>query len=336
LPARRAICPPPHPARSRRDNDRTRERACARSRRANTLDTEWEAFDAAVEKILNEEWPLSVRGVLYRLTTREVYADLTTLHRGELLNKTDSERDVQERIAKLREWGVISYEKIIDGTRGVIERASWANVPEALLSLAEPYERSIWADQKHQVYLLTEKEALTQIIAQITDQYQVPLLPCKGFNSASSFYHDVVKRVALEQRSVVILQFTDLDKPGYDMCDKAETFIRREVRRLCRAEKLRVPRMTFKRIGLTRAQAVRYHLTFRPSKPAHDKPELPNYVAEVVEVDALRAEQIQQIVREAIVDHLDMDTYQRTRDQERDDRRKLRRVAQEFAEDEDE
>jgi hypothetical protein len=52
----------------------------ARSRRANTLPSEWEALDAASVKILGDERPLSVRGVLYRLTNRDEHAHLT-LHR---------------------------------------------------------------------------------------------------------------------------------------------------------------------------------------------------------------------------------------------------------------
>lgn len=191
------------------------------------------------------------------------------------------------------------------------------------------YKLSIWADQPHRVVLLSEKETLTPIVERVTYKLQVPLMPCKGFNSWSAFWR-LAKDIALEQEPTWILVLTDHDKAGYDMYDSAQTTMNRLIIEAAAQYDLEAPVLKFDRIGLDETQMRRYQIDPRPPK-ASQHPGMKNYIAECAEVDFLRSEQIEEIVREGIEKHLDMEIFDRTKAREERDIAKLDRFSERIA-----
>lgn len=279
----------------------------------------------------DEEPQLSIRGVYYRLVLR---GDVI-LH-GEVCTKADNNAEtVQRLILEFRRGGLLSYENIIDGTRTAHRGYNeWESAAEAVEWLIDTYERSIWADQPKRVELWSEKEALSIIVSRVTDALQVPLMPCKGFSSESFYYHDGAKRIARSGVPTVVLILTDHDRAGYNMADTIERGLRRLVALVCRENNWPVPPLTFERIGLNAAQVARYGLNTRPPK-ATDHPGMVNFVADCAEVDGLRSEQIEEIVRDAIEAHLDREALARTTEQQDNDVAALRRIARDLLDPED-
>ena len=74
----------------------------------------------------------------------------------------------------------------------------------------------------------------------------------------------------------------------------------------------------------------RYRIEPRPPKDSQH-PGNRNYIEECAEVDFLRSEQIEEIVREGIENHLDTEIVARTKAQEARDGAKLRRFADRIA-----
>ena len=134
------------------------------------------------------------------------------------------------------------------------------------------------------------------------------------------------------------LILTDHDRAGYNMCEHVERVITGDVENeerypglieiACQEYGLEVPTLEFVRIGLSAEQADRYDVMTRDPKPSeHDG--MRNYVANPAEVDALRSNQIEEIVREGIEAQLDMALLVATREQEAADIATLREELEE-------
>ena len=121
-----------------------------------------------------------------------------------------------------------------------------------------------------------------------------------------------------------MLILTDHDRAGYNMADFGEDTLTNLVG--CRQFDLPTPVLKFDRIGMDEEQVRRYGIATRPPKGSHDG--MKNHIEECAEVDFLRAEQIEEVVREGILHHLDTEILERTRRQQAIDIAKLRRVAE--------
>ena len=295
-------------------------------RRPDVTADEKAKFLAVCEEIRDEEPQLSVRAYMYRTWSRQsVY-----LH-GELSTKGVNEETIQRLILEFRRAGLIPYESIIDGTRSTtFAEGGWDDLDEARRSLSDPlrdlmesYELSIWAPQGKRVELLSEKEALAVIVERVAREYQVNTTSCKGFSSESLFY-EVAKRTVRIGRPTVFLILTDHDRAGYNMTDHAERVITRLVELVCDQYGCETPALEFVRVGLNAEQVERYQVMTRDPKP-NEHAGMLNYIAECAEVDALRSEQIEEIIREGIEAQLDMDILATTREQEAEDIETLRR-----------
>ena len=297
-------------------------------RRPNVTLDEKAAMLAAIQIIQDDESALSTRGYMYRIWKRgDIY-----LH-GELCTKGHNEETIQGLVLEFRQEGYISWDSVLDETRRTIGDYTYNESPderiEGIGSLSAGYELSIWADQPHRVVLLSEKETLTPIVSRVTEEYQVPLWPCKGFNSWSAFWK-LAKDIALEEKTTWILILTDHDKAGYDMSDSAEKIMNRLIVEAAAQFDMEVPVLKFDRIGLNAFQMRDYRIDPRPPKDSQ-RPGIKNYIEKCAEVDFLRAEEIEEIVRNGIENHLDTDILDRTRRQEERDIAKLRRFANRIA-----
>ena len=136
----------------------------------------------------------------------------------------------------------------------------------------------------------------------------------------------LAKRIAAHQRTTWVLILTDHDRAGYNMTDFGEDTLTNLVGKACGQFDLPMPVLKFDRIGLDEEQVRRYGIATRPPKGSH--PGMKNQIEECAEVDFLRAEQIEEIMRDGIERHLDTGILERTRRQQAVDIGKLRRVAE--------
>src|SRR5262249_49313868 len=93
--------------------------------------TEIETRRTALYDIIAEQYPMNVRHAFYLATVRG------------LVPKTEvGYGRIQWDLTVMRKTGVLPYDWIEDGTRGVVEPATYSNIASALQETAEHYNKS--------------------------------------------------------------------------------------------------------------------------------------------------------------------------------------------------
>jgi hypothetical protein len=150
-----------------------------RKRRTNA---ELADLDALIIQVVEEEHPVTLRGVYYRVVSC-----------GGAEKTEAAYRVVGRRLLHLRRAGLIPYDRITDGTRWVTKPDSY-DMEDALTSTAELYRRSLWRGQPVGVQVYTEKDAISGVVLPITSLYDVPLGVVRGYCS-ETFAYEVAQSV---------------------------------------------------------------------------------------------------------------------------------------------
>jgi len=165
-------------------------------------------FIALLKKIVNSyDLPWTVRQVHYKLVSM-----------GILSNTQIAYRKVSRDLSKGRYTGNISWEKIVDETRGAYKTRDYASVEEGIRFFLKKFRMSgRWKDADNRIEVWVEKRALRQLFEPITDKYDVYLAVGGGWNSTSAIW-EAVKRITMyDAKRLDILYFGDLDPSGDDM-----------------------------------------------------------------------------------------------------------------------
>lgn len=151
----------------------------------------------------------------YRLTVRQLYYQLVA--RGHIENTVRSYQNIVVLITKARLAGLIDWDAIEDRTRDVIQRAHWTSGGHLLKACAQQYFEDMWQDQEYRVFVMVEKEALAGVLEPICNEWDVPLLPARGYPSATTLREFAKQRILNSQQQIVVLHLGDHDPSGMDM-----------------------------------------------------------------------------------------------------------------------
>jgi len=239
------------------------------------------ALHTAIMAVCEVDQPLSVRGVFYRVMSA-----------GAVEKSEKAYNAVQREVLKLRRAGRLPYEWIADGTRWHIKSRSWSSVDQALDDAAASYRRALWHDQDVYVEVWSEKDAISSIVARITDQWDVPLMVARGFAS-ESFLWNTASTISSHGRPTIIYQLGDHDPSGLAAWNHVQTKL---------VEFAPNIEITFERLAVTEQQIIEYNLPTRPTKITDSRAK--NFVGESVEVDAIPTNILLPIVEEAITSHI--------------------------------
>lgn len=263
-------------------------------------------LDDAIVAVVDEDYPVTLRGAYYRVVSRGA------VEKTELGYKT-----VGRELLKLRRSGRIPYDRITDGTRWITKPTTWNNVDQMLADAAVSYRRALWHGTDDEVLLFTEKDAISGVILPITDQWDIPLGVLRGYCS-ESFAHSVAESIigsnARRPGRTHVYQLGDHDPSGVDawrdFTEKVTAFIarRRDI----------VPWVTFERLAVTENQIEELDLPTRPTKKKDTRAK--NFAGGSVEVDAIPAPRLRQIVEDAITQHVDRDHLRMTQIYEQSER----------------
>lgn len=147
-------------------------------------DAEIKARRAAIVAIVEEQRPITVRGVHYLMTIQN------------LIPKTDAGYTIIMRdLVKLRRSGEVDYDALIDNTRSAVVPYTCGDVDQALRDTVDNYRRPLWDDTESVVVVTVEKDALAGVISPITNKYDVPLWPMRGFGSLT-FLFEMARRAS--------------------------------------------------------------------------------------------------------------------------------------------
>jgi hypothetical protein len=164
-----------------------------------------ELIDAAYD-ILAEIQPATVRAVCYRLFVAGKLAAMT---------KNETNR-VSTQLVYARMEGIIPWEWIVDETRQVERKPSWADPAAYIRAVSKSYRRDRWHQQFHHVEVWSEKGTVRGTLAPVLDAYGVPFRVMHGYGSTTTL-HDVAEDSYGE--NFVALYCGDWDPSGLHMSE---------------------------------------------------------------------------------------------------------------------
>ena len=141
------------------------------------------AFRAELHGIVAANKPMGIRQVFYQCEVRH------------MVTKTDTPGcdRVARHLTVLRKTGQLPYEWIHDLNRWTLKTQTFLNVEHALRHALNNYFKSLWTNEACLVRVFLEKDGLSDIVLEVTDEFDVPLLCCPRFQQPQfhSRYRDV-------------------------------------------------------------------------------------------------------------------------------------------------
>lgn len=258
----------------------------------------------------------------YRLTIRQLYYQLVA--RGYVENTVQSYDNVQELMTKARMAGLIDWDAIEDRTRGFIERPHWSSGGDILEACASSYFEDMWAEQECRVFVVVEKEALAGVLEPICRQWDLPLLPARGYPSASTLREFAKERIIGTTSQIVVLHLGDHDPSGIDMTrdlfERLNTFARDSAE------------INFHRIALTMEQIEEVKPPANPAKTTDARFESyrRQFGDESWELDALTPQYLHTLIEFYVRKYIDPEIWNNSETRIAAVRAKLRQLARTF------
>lgn len=276
-------------------------------RRKRRTPLEIAAIKAAIVSVLDEgPLPMSVRQVFYRLVSRG------TIGKTELEYKNT----VVWLLSDMRLAGEIPFDSISDSTRWTRQAETYGGALDALRRTARFYRQELWSSQAVYVEVWVEKEALAGVFYEVTEEYDVPLMVCRGYPSIS-FLHSSAMTLASRGKPVYVYYFGDRDASGLDISRNVEERLR---------EFAPDSEIHFERVAVTLEQVAEFSLLTRPQKESDSRAK--NFTGPCVEVDAIPPRDLRRIVADCITQHIDAEILARVRVTEEAERASLLEVAE--------
>lgn len=247
--------------------------------------------------------PLTLRQVFYRLVAAQAVTNIEREYKR-----------LSNVLTKARRAGLVDDTRIVDRMRQTHRLPCWADVPEFLRAVRRSYRREKWAGQPCYLEVWCEKDAVAGVLQPVTDDHEVTLYPCRGYNSYSAL-REAADRFAASGKPNLILYLGDFDPSGQDMP--------RDVRaRLGTDFGVSVD---LQLLALTAAQVDAYQLPPAPAKrqDARAAAFIARHGDRAVELDALPPDTLQALVRSGIEQHWDKSTFDTEARQEARDRAEL-------------
>jgi hypothetical protein len=261
----------------------------------------------AILAVLLEQHPTTCRGLFYALVSRGVIPKLESQYKSTVV-----------RLAtEMRKAGDLPYEWLADNTRWMRKPATWTSLEHALEATARLYRRALWPEQDAYVEVWLEKDALSGVIYDVTERWDVPLMVTRGYASLS-FLHSAAQTIARLGKPTHLYYLGDYDPSGLDIPRNVED----ELRRLAPSADI-----VFTRLGVNAEQIESMELPTRPTKRSDTR--AAGFFGESVEVDAIPAPILRNIVEEAILSHVDQDRLESLEEVERSERETLEAISQE-------
>jgi hypothetical protein len=278
-------------------------------KRARRTKAEITKIKAAITEILTESHPQTVRQVFYALTVRGLIGKL----------EAEYHQTVIRLLTDMREAGEVPFDWIADNTRWMRKPSSFTGLDHCLESTATFYRRNLWASSPVYVEVWCEKDALAGVLWEETQVFDTPLMVARGYSSIS-FLHSAAEAIHAKGKPAHIYHFGDLDPSGRDAARDIEAKLKRYAPE---AE------IHFERVAVTRDQVREMDLPTRPTKMKDPRAKafLREYGGDSVELDAIPAIKLRELVKGCIERHVDQHQLEILRATEASERELLTRWA---------
>lgn len=263
----------------------------------------------------------------FKLTVRQIYYQLVA--RGHIENTIQSYNNIQNLLNDARLCGYIDWDAIEDRTRGILEQSHWKSGGQLLQACAGQYFEDMWEKQPYRPFVIVEKEALAGVLEPICQEYDVPLLPARGYPSASTLRELAKERIMPASQQIIVLHLGDHDPSGIDMSRDLEE-------RLSMFSRFQV-HIDFRRIALNMDQVEEQNPPPNPAKTTDSRYEnyRQQFGEESWELDALSPQYIHQIVGDELNNLIDTELWDEKEKRITDTRTRLQEIADIFDEEDE-
>jgi hypothetical protein len=275
----------------------------SRIKRHRATKAQVEARRDALLAIIENGRPMTVRQVFYQATVQGLVEKAETGY-----------SKVQVDLTKLRRAGELPYDWLADNTRWQRKPRTFDSVEDALKQTAAFYRKSLWRDADTYVEIWLEKDALAGVIYPVTSLYDVPLMVARGYASLS-FLHTAAEYIASLDVPACIYHLGDFDPSGVNAGDKIEETLR---------ELAPGAEINFERLAVTREQIGEWNLPTRPTKKSDTRAKGFGDIS--VELDAIDPNNLRDLVRMAIEQHLPEHQFEILKAAEESERTEIRKL----------
>ncbi len=292
----------------------------------------------------------SVKAAIYELceryapmTVRQLFYQLVSLF---IIQKTEQEyKSTVCRLTKeMRLNGELPWNWLADNTRWMHKPRTYGGIDDLLASSQRAYRRALWDPSTNPDYceVWIEKDALTGVFYDVTKEYDVPLMPCKGYPSLSfireaaetltrqihSRYRQAEKGIITDANapSANVYYFGDFDPSGVDISRSTEARLREFILELSGGDDFLQRYFHFHRVAVNHDQIEAMGLPTRPTKKSDSRSAKFGHNVSV-EVDAINPDTLRQMTRDCITAHINEHQLQSIRDTEASERQLLEQVS---------
>jgi hypothetical protein len=241
-----------------------------------------------------------------------------------IVTKSDSGYSkVQRALVHLRKVGRIPYASITDSSRWMRKPTTWNSAEEALADLTSGYRRSLWQRADSCVEVWCESESVAGVLWPVTNKWDVPLYPMKGQTSIP-FAYGAAMQYRNEPRRVIIYYVGDYDPAGLEI----EAQLAHKLREYSERHDIILERLACTGVDAAALQ----HLGTTPKKKTWNHPTLGKqpFRGKAVEVEAIDAPILREIVEDSITSWIDEDALRITRMVEQQEREGLQFLADQW------
>lgn len=264
----------------------------------------------------------------FTLTLRQLYYQFVS--RDLIPNKATEYKRLGSIINDARLAGLIDWSAIEDRGRNLVKHSAWKNPADIIDGAIRGYALDPWKDQDVYVMARIEKDALLGVIEPVCDRWRVPYIGCRGYTSQSEAYEtgQLLRRARRNRKRIVILYLGDHDPSGVDMTrdntDRLSMFTRMPVE--------------VRRLALNLDQIEEYDPPPNPTKDTdiratgyRDMMEEAGQDPDTCwELDALEPQVIDRLIDSEIKSLVDRDRWVETLKAEKEDKRRLQLIADEW------
>lgn len=287
--------------------------------------TEQERRAAEVVEVvesLKPYWPLTLRQIYYRLVAAGKIAN--TRSRYNMLSKLVKWMRIDDRL---------SWDALEDRSRRVTDKKGFASVDDFIEQemewMFDGYSRCLVQGQAKHIEVWVEKDALAGIFENVVYPYCIRAVVCRGYQSVTFLadFYNRAEQAMMNGQDVVVLYFGDLDPSGVQMLEASIQTLEDE---------LDLYDVEFKRVGLNPEHIEQYNLPSDPEAAKLSDPRYRKYALRyghvAVELDAVHPSDLEGMIRNSIVNELDMEDFQAQRIQEQEDIAVVRTLRREVTE----
>ena len=297
----------------------------ARNRRTETFSAKSLALIERVNDViedLHRFWPLTLRQIYYQLVAALVVD-----------NNPRSYKNLSTLLTKARIHRLVDWDAMEDRSRSTLGSGGWSDRRHYVMTEGErflaDYRRDLLQSQPWGMEVWVEKDALAHICHEIAFPYCIDVVSAKGFTS-TTYKHECAKRIerrGREGRPTKLFYLGDLDPSGWEMLPSmTRTMI----------EEMEVPAdlLMPARVALNPEHVEVYDLPHSVDALKLTDSRADAYIERfgmvAVELDALRPDDLQGLLREAIENNLDLSAFERERDIQDDEVESLAELREEI------